>query len=194
MVDGHDGEAVPLQPKRVLEVESQHRLVGEPVDDGECLGERQGADAHGGVGVGERVDGDGARGRVDVQGDDGRGVEEHAQPRTSRNARSRRTPLHTATGAPRRAWSCGAEVRARRRRRGRRSSRRRARVLDRPEDRQRPAADGDDQSLPARGAPQVGGEVPAQLTRPDPRLRPCVRKCTHSDVDRSASRRQDRSP
>ena len=43
-------------------------------------------------------------------------------------------------------------------------------VVDRPEDRRRPAADGDDQSLAGRGAPHVGGEVLAQLAHPDPRL------------------------
>ena len=53
LVDGHDGVAVPLQPQGVLEVEAQDRLVGEAVDDGERLRERERADADGCIGVGE---------------------------------------------------------------------------------------------------------------------------------------------
>ena len=85
------------------------------------------------------------------------------------NARSRRTPLHTAIGvaepsaivATRRHERSGGDEGVDRHLGGG--------VLDRAEDRRRPAADGDDEALPAGGAAQLGGQVPAQLTRADPR-------------------------
>ena len=137
------------------------RLVGEAVDDSERLGEGESADADGGVRVRECLLGERPCRRVDVQGDDGGGVEERRQPRTSPKARSRRTPLHTATGAPRRAGSVrrggtsgsGGDEGVDRHLSGG--------VLDRSELCDRPATGGDDETVPAGGTPQVGGEVAA---------------------------------
>ena len=55
-------------------------------------------------------------------------------------------------------------------------------VLDRPEDRRRAAADGDDESLAAGGAPQLRRQVLAQLPGADSLTGPCVRECTHGEL------------
>ena len=126
LVDGHDGVAVPLQSHGVLEVEAQRRLVGEPVDDGERLGEREGADAHGGVGVGRAPARRAAVPACRCAGRRRRWRRRTRSPadlarRRGRGARrSTRRPVRR--GEPDR---CAAAARARRRRRGRRSSPRR---------------------------------------------------------------------
>ena len=99
LVDGHDVEVVPGEPDRVFEVGAQDRLVGEAVDRRERFGQRHRRCAPDGVGV-ERLEHDRPLRAVDGEREQRAGVERRSRhPRSSRRARSMRTPDQIATGA-----------------------------------------------------------------------------------------------
>ena len=99
LVDRDDVEVVPGQSDRVLEVGAQDRLVGEPVDRGQRLGERQRRGAPHRIGV-ERVEHDPPVARPSTASASSALVSSASVIRGAPcRARSMRTPDHTATGA-----------------------------------------------------------------------------------------------
>ena len=196
LVHGDDGVAVPLQAHGVLEVAAQRRLVGQTVDDGERLGERERADAHRAGGGVESLLRHGLCRRVDVQRDHGSGVEERRQLATSSTAHLAEGAVeaHAAPDGDRFGEASGMVTARRQEGAGGDEGLeclRSADVLDGTEHSGRPTADGD-RRVVARRPPGAGaspGRRAVGVLRSA--QHPCVPQCTH---DRRAYARRRMEP
>ena len=188
LVERHDVEVIPREADRILQVGPQHRLVREAVDRRQGLGQRHRRRAPDRVAL-QGVEHDGALRAIDGERQQRARVEHDGHPRSSRNARSIRTPDQIATGGGgrhslvRRGATSEPDARS--------CSSTGAALVERSELGDRPSAGRHDRPLAVAGAPYGLRELLAQGSHSD-RRRTGVHTRTQADLRRR--RKPDDTP